>query len=88
MTKELINQTPNAIEYKANQAIGLAVLNVLDILSKTRKDKQTIIESQGILSQIYKETKNDYYLKKVKVIDKMLLANTDLKALVIEITSF
>lgn len=88
MTQELGNDMPTAVEFQANAAVAAAFLNGVELLSDAKHKKEDIDTSISTLNKIVAATKNDYYNRKVKVIEKMAIPNADIKALLLELTSF
>ena len=88
LSHELTKSLTEHIGFKSNYAESIAINNAMNQLISQNIDNEHLIKAKHIFNELYNQTQSPKYEQKAAIIDKMLEPDSDLKALILEMSMF
>jgi tetratricopeptide (TPR) repeat protein len=86
--EELVKRSSMNVDFQAHYAESIAASAATNILISKSVHNQELLKAQQIFYSLHSDTNIPYFEKKAAIIDKMLEPDSDLKALILEMSMF
>jgi tetratricopeptide (TPR) repeat protein len=88
LCSSLVENSPTNIFFQSNYAESICVNAALDKLLLLKMNTEALIKARYTFNKLYNQTQNPKFKKKAEIVDKMLLPDSDLKQLILDISMF